>query len=294
MNNKAKGALLVMGAGFLWGTAGIVAKAVYSMTNVGPISLALYRLIFAVPLLALYAVLKGYRFSVTHHELYLFAAFGFCSLTAFEALYLTSIKYTTVQHATALLYTAPAFVAVLSSSILKEHLTRNKLVAVAMSVLGAFLIVGFARGVPPFAGRTQIGDWLAISSGLAYSSWYIFGKILGKDREPAVIATLGMCFGALFLTPLTFFTEGLTPPNSLLAWGLVAEVGLVPTASAYMLYLGGLKLIEATRASVFAIVEPLSASVLAFLFLHETFTYDSFFGLVLIISSIVLISSAGT
>ena len=294
MKDQTRGALLVMGAGLLWGTSGIVVKVVYSMTNVGPISLALYRLIFAVPVLALFAGLKGYRFSVTRRELGLFAAFGFCSLTAFEVLYLTSFEYTTVQHATALLYTAPAFVAVLSWSILRENITRGKLLAVALSVLGAFLIVGLARGVPPFAGRTQIGDWLAISAGLAYSSWYLFGKILGKGREPPVVATLGMCFGALFLIPLALLTEGMTPPSSLLAWGLVAEVGLVPTACAYMLYFGGLRLIDATRASVFAIMEPVSASVLAFLFLHETLAYDSFLGFVLIISSILLISRSGS
>ena len=290
MKDQSKGAFLIIGAAFLWGTSGVVIKAVYSTTNVGPVSLALYRLIFAVPILALFAGLKGYRFSLTRRDLLLFAAFGFCSLTAFEVLYLTSFAYTTVQHATALLYTAPAFVAVLSWGILREHLTRRKLVAIVLSVLGAFLIVGLARGVPLFDTSTQVGDALAIGSGLAYSSWYIFGKILGKDREPAVVATLGMCFGALYLIPLAFITTGLRPPNNLLAWGLVAEIGVVPTASAYMLYFAGLKLVEATKASVFAIVEPLSAAILAFFFLQETLSYDSLLGFLLILSSILLIS----
>jgi DME family drug/metabolite transporter len=88
-----------------------------------------------------------------------------------------------------------------------------------------------------------------------------------------------MCFGALFLMPLTLLTQGLTLPNGLLAWRLVAEIGIVLTASAYMLYFGGLRLIDATKASVFAIVEPPSASVLGFFLLHETFAYDSFIAL---------------
>lgn len=75
---------------------------------------------------------------------------------------------------------------------------------------------------------------------------------------------------------------------------MVAEVGLVPTACAYMLYFGGLRLVDATRASVFAIMEPVSASALAFFFLHETLAYDSFLGFVLIISSILLISRTGS
>ena len=290
MKDQTKGALLIMAAGFLWGTAGIVVKVIYSDTTVAPISLALYRLIFAIPLLTLFAALKGYRFSLTRREVVLFAGFGFCSLTVFEALYFTSFAYTTVQHATALLYTAPAFVALFSWLLLGERFTRTKLVAVGLSILGAFLIVGFVRGVPLFATRTQIGDWLAIGSGLAYSSWYIFGKILGKGREPAVTSVLAMCFGAIFLLPLTIITGNMRAPNGLLAWGLVAEIGIVPTAGAYFLYFGGLRFVDATKASIFAIMEPLSATLLAFLLLQEIPSYDSFVGFMLIISSILLIS----
>jgi DME family drug/metabolite transporter len=290
LKDQTRGALLVMCSAFLWGTTGIIVKAVYSETNVGPISLALFRLAFAIPILVLFATLKGYRFSLTRREVALFAGFGFCSLTVFETLYFTSFVYTTVQHATALLYTAPGFVALFAWLILREHFTRGKLVAVVLSILGAFLIVGLARGEPLFATRTQVGDWLAIGSGLAYSSWYIFGKILGKDRDPAVTCIFALCFGALFLLPLTIITGGMRAPNGLLAWLLIAEIGIVPTAIGYMLYFAGLRLVDATKASVLAIVEPLSASILAFFFLQETLSYDSLLGFILIISSIVLIS----
>ena len=290
MNNQTRGALLIMGAGFLWGTTGIISKITYAQTNVGPISLAWFRLIFAIPILAFLVVIKRYEISLTLREVALFAGFGFCSLTVFEALLFTSFAYTTVQHAAALLYTAPAFVAVLSWLILKEHLTKAKVAAVAISILGAFLILGVARSEQLFASRTQIGDWLAVGAGLGYSSWYIFGKVLGKSREPAVTSLLGLCFGAVFLFPLMIAMEGLRIPQTLFAWQLVATIGIIPTATAYILYLGGLRLVAATKASVFALIEPLSAAILGFMFFQETLSYDSFVGFVLIISSIILVS----
>lgn len=293
LNSQTKGALLVMGAGCLWGTFGIITKTTYALTTIGPISLALYRLLFAIPILGIVVAIKHYPVSIRRSELPLFVGFGFFSLTVFEALYFTSFTYTTVQHAAALLYTAPAFVAVLSWLFLKEHLTRAKLLAVVLSILGAFLILGLARNEPLFGSRTQIGDWLAVASGAAYSSWYIFGKILGKNREPAVTSLLGMCFGAVLLLPLVFALEGLRLPETLIGWELVATVGIFPTAMAYMLYLAGLKLIEATKASVFAIMEPLTAALLAFYFFHEMLSVDSFLGFGLIVSSIILISLRG-
>jgi DME family drug/metabolite transporter len=283
-----------MGAGCLWGTFGILTKTTYALTTLGPISLAWYRLIFAVPFLGLLIVVKRYQVSVSRREVGLFIGFGFFSLTVFEALYFTSLAYTTVQHAAALLYTAPAFVAILSWFFLKEQLTPRKIAAIVLSVLGAFLILGLLQNEALFASRTQIGDWLALGSGLAYSTWYIYGKVLCRNREPAVTAFLGMCIGGAMLFPLAFVAEGLPAPQTLTGWELVAAVGIVPTAMAYLLYLAGLKLIEATTASVFAIMEPLTSAVLAFYLFQETLTYASLAGFGLIISSILLISTART
>jgi len=279
-----------MMAAVLWGTTGIFVKAIYAVTTMGPVSISLFRLLVALPFLACLVAVKRYDLSVTRRELMLFAGFGFCSLTVFVLLYFASFAYTTVQHATALLYTAPAFVALLSWMILKERMTVAKVAAVALSVLGALLIVGVLRGGQLFGSRTQIGDWLAVVSGLAYSSWYIFGKVLGKNREPAVVCFVGMCFGAFFLFLIAITLGALQIPSGAIAWELLILLGLVPTASAYLVYLTGLRLIEATRASVFAIVEPVTAVILGSLLLQETLSYDSLLGLALIVSSILLIS----
>jgi DME family drug/metabolite transporter len=68
-------------------------------------------------------------------------------------------------------------------------------------------------------------------------------------------------------------------------------IGIVPTAMPYILYFGRLKLVEATKSSVFAIIEPVSTAILAFLILQKTLSQDSLIGFVLIISSIILIST---
>jgi drug/metabolite transporter (DMT)-like permease len=190
----------------------------------------------------------------------------------------------------ALLYTAPAFVAIFSWFILKEQMTRTKIIAVLLSITGAFLIMGIWTGEPLFGSRTQIGDWMAIGAGLGYSTWYIFGKKLGKNREAAVISFFGLSIGALMLLPLVFMLGGLHLPQNLRGWSLVAAVGIIPTSMAFLLYFAGLRLIEATKASIFAIIEPLTAAILAFIFLGETLSYDSLLGLALIVASVLLIS----
>lgn len=283
-----------MGAAFLWGTIGIWVKVVYSETTMGPISLAWFRFLFTIPVLGLATVSQGYRFSLTLREIGLFAVFGSCGITMFEVLYFVSFAYTNVQHVAALIYTAPAFVAILSRLILNERLTRGKIVAVLVSMLGTFLLMGVARGEPLFGSRSQIGDWLAVGAGVSYSFWYIFGKLLGKNRAPAMTSFLAMSFGTIFLLPIMIAFEGVRPPESIIAWSLVAFIGIVPSAIAYLLYFAGLNLIDATEASVIAITEPVTAAILAFLLFQESLSPDSFLGFALIIGSILLISSTRT
>ena len=283
-----------MVAGVLWGTTGIIVKAIYAATSLGPISVSFFRLVFALPFLACLIAAKRYDLSMSKREIGIFAGFGFCSLALFVSLYFASFAYTTVQHAAALLYTAPAFVALLSWIILKEQMTRTKVAAVVLSILGASLIVGVLRGGQLFGSTTQVGDWLAIGSGLAYSTWYIFGKVLGRNREPAVVALVGMCFGAVFLFLIALGAGALQFPNDAAAWELLTLLGLVPTALAYLSYLTGLRLIDATKASVYAIMEPITAVILGSVILQETLSYDSLLGFALIVSSILLISYHST
>jgi DME family drug/metabolite transporter len=72
---------------------------------------------------------------------------------------------------------------------------------------------------------------------------------------------------------------------------LIVAVGILPTALAYSVYLTGLRYIEATKASVYAITEPVTAALLAFYFFQETLTYQALLGFALIIGSILLISA---
>jgi drug/metabolite transporter (DMT)-like permease len=114
--------------------------------------------------------------------------------------------------------------------------------------------------------------------------------VLGRNRKAAVTSFFALFFGAVFFIPLVVTLEATQLPQTTLAWELVAAVGIIPTTMAYMFYLTGLKSVDPTKASVFAITEPIGAAMLAFLFFGETLNYDSLVGLALIISSILLIS----
>jgi drug/metabolite transporter, DME family len=69
-------------------------------------------------------------------------------------------------------------------------------------------------------------------------------------------------------------------------------LGLVPTAMAYILFNTGLSSVRATTASVIVLVEPLTATMIAVLFLGEQLTQLALLGMTILMLSVVVLALA--
>jgi len=102
--------MLVAGAGALWGTIGVAAKAVFRY-GISPTDVALWRAGGAFALLLAVALLvRRDAFRIAPGDLPLFAVHGAVGVAVFMTVYLTAIRLSTVATAAMLLYTAPAWV----------------------------------------------------------------------------------------------------------------------------------------------------------------------------------------
>jgi len=290
-SQTAKGAILIMLAGIFWGTIGVLAKSVFLTGTMGALGISFWRGAVAIPILSAFFVLTRRKLPrIGRKAIPLFVAFGLISYSLFQALYMSAFARTTVAHAAALLYVAPIFVAIFSRVLFRERMTVAKIVGVALAIAGAGLVVGLAHGSSVFDSATFAGDMLAIGAGGAYSTWYIFGKLAGQRYDPLTTTFWVMLVGTLALLPPTVILEPSAFAGLRESWYLVLLVALVPTVAAYVTYLHGLRLVEATRASVYATVEPIAAAITAYLIFQETLTIDAFAGVGVILVSIVLVS----
>jgi drug/metabolite transporter (DMT)-like permease len=74
-------------------------------------------------------------------------------------------------------------------------------------------------------------------------------------------------------------------------WGWILYIGVMGTLLPFGLYLEGVNLIRSTRASITAILEPITAGVIAFFFLNERMHTLQILGGFLVITSIILLQS---
>jgi DME family drug/metabolite transporter len=186
----------------------------------------------------------------------------------YQVCYFSAIPRLGVAIATLLtLCSAPLIVALLSAIVLRERPTFRVFVAFAVAVLGTALLVGTDSGRGA-GGSAMSGTLLALASSLGYAVVTLCSRSLSARCHPVQTLALGFAIGALLLLAATF-PGGPHLGYSPQGWALVVYLGVVPTALAYVLFVWGLRSVPSTAATIATLLEPLTSTALACLFLGE-------------------------
>lgn len=269
-------------AAICWGLLGPVARWALA-GGVTPLEIAFWRAVIGGTCFVGHAAWIRTRRGATpmqRQHLPLMLLFGLIGVSLFYSAYQFAVEAGGAALASVLLYTAPAWVAVIGVAALGERLTAFKAIAVGLTLLG---VVGIA-----FSGANSVQlTWGAIGwglvSSLSYALYYPFGKRYFDDYAPATIFAYALPIGALGLWPLVTLSSKGTD-----AWMALAFIGLVSTYGAYLAYGAGLKRLEASRASIVATLEPVVAAVAAHWWWGERFGAWGYAGAVLVITAAFL------
>lgn len=211
------------------------------------------------------------------------------AVAGYQVGYFTAVDRTLVSTATMLtVCTAPLMVAILARLLLKEPLGASTLAALMAGLVGTVFLIG-AEGLAGLKDpRLMVGNVLALFAAFCYGGYTLIGKHLLTEVPPFRVLAVAFSLGALLLSPVIRL-----PEPSVEAWLLLLYLGAVPTALAYLLYMHGLRRSTATRASVAALLEPLTAALLAVIFLGERLAPGGWVGAGLLFSSLALMQVTG-
>ncbi|WP_369409516.1 DMT family transporter [Deinococcus arboris] len=272
--------LLILAAAVLWGLLGILGKQAQA-GGVGPLEVAFWRALLAGGLFTLHAGLTGARWP-RGRDLLVTVGFGVAGVSVFYGAYQLAVQAGGASLASVLLYTAPAFVALMGWALLRERLGRRELGAVALTLGGIALIsLGGGQGV------TVSGPALAwgLLAGFTYSLYYLYGKAFFTRYEPAALLAVALLVGAAGLLLFVDFTAKTVP-----VWASLGGMAVFCTYLAYLAYSAGLRSLPATRASVIASLEPVVAAGLAALLFGERLAALALLGAALVIGAALLLS----
>ena len=277
-----KGYLYIIIAAGFWGMIGPLSRLAFT-EGIAPMEVAFWRAVIAWLFFGGHALLAR-EFRVQRRDFPNLFLFGVLGVTCFYGSYQLAVNMGGAALAAVLLYTAPAWVAVMSKIFLKERMTRVKLIALALTLAG---VTAVSLGPGTDSGTDiQISIpaiLFGLSSGFCYALYYIFGKhFSGRYSSPNIFLYI-LPLGAAGLFPWTEFAH-----KSPTAWIALICLAFFCTYCSYYSYYLGLKYLEATRAAITATLEPVVAAIVAYFWWGEYFSSLGYVGSFLILSSVVL------
>lgn len=253
------------------------------------------RMLFAFVLLLIITLIKdGVKaFKITKNTFISCVLLGIVSMSLENLCYNNAVNLLGVSLGAALLYLAPVFTSIESKLLFQEQIGSNKIVALALNVLGCL----FAATGGDFSeiNISLVGLLFGIGAAVSFSTLNIFGRLATDQGSPFVVATYNFFFATIFTMIATRpwnTVDRLLDPTILFYAFLFA---LIPTTIAYLLYFSGIQgLTETSKVPILTSMELVVATILGVIIFHEKLTIVAVVGIVLILASIIVMNRKST
>ncbi len=254
-------------AGVIWGTIPLVLRA----ADGASIIKVFYRVAFAGVAILIYMVATrrmGEVTGLTRAKLLQVAVQGVI-LTVNWALFLSALDLTNVATAELLGYTGPVFVAVLAPFVTGERFDKRIVVPLMLS-LGGIAVILAPMGLGFGGGRQLLGAILAFLSAMTYATLLLRSKKILRGISGMALMLVEYTVASIVLVPFVavLYARGQGPTHAG-AYLALLTLGLVQTAFAGWLFLGGLRAVRTDHAAVLTYAEPVAAVLFAAAFLGE-------------------------
>lgn len=247
-----------------------------------PFVVAFYRLLFAVAFLLPVIAIQGWdqlsRISRNHLIWCLLVGvfFGLHFIT-----YTTSLAYTSVASAGALLSLQPVFVAIGASIFLRERIGLRVKVGIACAVIGG-MIVG-SGDLLAVTKTALLGDLLALTSALMISLYFVTGRVLRQHLD--IVPYLVVVYTSSMIVVAIISIACRVPLTLSSSKGLIhlLALGLISTAVGHGIYNWALKYVNASTVSLVMLASPVAETVWVYFFLGQIPAITSILGGIIVI-----------
>jgi drug/metabolite transporter (DMT)-like permease len=265
--NKSGLAYIALGAGVL--ALSFSAMFVRWADAPGPVT-AFYRLFFSIFLLFPFFLSRARKNTALKTRLVWFPLFAGIFTACDLALWTSSLSYTTAANATLLGNTAPLWVALGAWLILKQRLGKIFWRGLAITLIGALLIMGTDFILHP---RFGVGDLMATLTGFFYGGYYLFTE-KSRSRFDTVIHIWLVGVGA----SISLFVINMSLGNPLTGfntqtWVVFLSSTLVSQLIGYMTLAYALGHLPASIVAPTMVLQPVVTAILAVPLLGEIPTW---------------------
>ncbi len=277
MNNALiKAHLALLAVNIIYGANYVVAKDVMP-AYLNPISFVMARILGALVMFWILNRFVGLD-KVKPKDFIRLLFCGLFGVALNQLFFFEGLSMTSPVNAAIIMPCTPIIVVVLSFFILKESLSRNRLIGISLGLagaLGVILIGAFSDGKD--INANGLGDLFILINATSYALYLVLVKPLMKRYSPLTVISYVFLFGSAFVVPYAFsdFTaQNWEMPTDI--YVKIAFVVICVTFLAYLLNIFALKTVSPAVSSSYIYLQPLLS--LLFTWMHDEITGGNMLG----------------
>ena len=288
------GYVFALTAALLWGVSGTFAQYLFQHREITPEWLVTVRMLIASVVLLTVPFIKNPKAVMApwkdKKDRWAILAFGIFGMLTVQFTYFVTIKHSNAATATVLQYLGPVFIALYYSFKEKRIPIAKEIAAIVFAMVGTFFIV--THGSFESLSITSEALYWGMASAIALAVYSILPTGLMHRHDASVVVGWGMLIGGSTLS-LIYSPWNIPGQWDQISFLFTAGIILFGTAAAFYCYLRSVKSIGATIASLLACAEPLSAALIAVIWLNVSFGIFDWLGTVCILTTIGLLTKKG-
>ncbi len=281
---------MTLAGGMLWGFSGTCGQ--FLMQTKGLLSdwLVPVRLLTAGGLLLAICWLKEKRriFDIWKRDWLGILIFGVFGMSMCQYTYFTAISASNAGTATVLQYIGPVLILVYLSLRHKQLPQPTELLAIFLAVLGTFFLA--THGNPGAMALSPKALFWGLLSAVALAVYTVQPGILLEEYGSSVVTAWGMLVGGVMLCVIFHPWEIPVQMDGQVLAGMAAVV-ILGTVVAFSCYMEGVRCVGPKKGSLYASVEPVSATVFSVIWMRAAFGGMDLAGFFCILSTIFLLAA---
>jgi drug/metabolite transporter (DMT)-like permease len=295
------GYAMVLAATCMWGVNGTVSKGILSAGLSSPRLTEVRSTGAALALGIALLITQPWRLRLRPGEVRFLIAFGILGLALVQWLYFFAIHRLEIGIALLIQYLAPVLIALWARFVAKERVRRRIWVALILSLAGLSLVVELWQGF----SLDALGTVAALGASVAFALYILLAEHAVGLRDPVSLLCLGFAVAAAFwavVQPWWSFPAGVVDEHVRLdgallttttpVWLLMLTMIVVGTILPFLLLVGALRHISATRVALTAMFEPVAGALVAYAWLGEALSGAQLAGGAIVLAGILLAQTA--
>ena len=292
MRTQTKYILVTIIAAIAWGSSGTCGEYFFKLYHTDSQWLTTARLLSAGVCLLLLALARGQKdalLGILHnkHDCVQLLLFSVCGMMALQYTHHTAIAYTNSGTATVLQYISPAFVLIFTCIVSKRLPQWREALSLLGISIGVFLIA--SHGDFHSLIISKPGLFWGIASAVFLTVHNILPIKIIQRWGSLPVTAWAMIFGGIVFSIFThpFRYSPTIQWDTVLVFVVFILIG---TVFGFAAFLTGVSHIGPVTASIICCLEPISASILSYLWLDTYFTFYDVIGMVIILTAICILT----